>query len=55
MFHFEKSIPDFKQLGLDDGGISNLKMLDIIGMLSRCDEFYLPKLCTVPETQLDKK
>jgi len=30
-------------------------MLDIIGMLSRYEEFYLPELFTVPEAQSDKK
>ena len=53
--HIQESILDFKKLGFDDGRISNLKMLDIIGMLSRYDEFYLPELFTVPEAQRDKQ
>lgn len=42
--HTEKSILDFKKLGFSDTRIDNLLKLDVVGMLEKYDQFYLPNL-----------
>jgi len=49
--HTEKSILDFKQLGFAENRAANLRMLNIIGMLAKYEEFYLPELFSEPAPQ----
>jgi len=42
--HTEQSLLDFKQLGFSDTRIDNLLKLDMVGMLEKYDQFYLPEL-----------
>ena len=42
--HSEQSILNFKQLGFTDTRIDNILKLDVIGMLDKYDQFYLPEL-----------
>ena len=42
--HAEKSILDFKKLGFSDTRIDTLLKLDVVGMLEKYDQFYLPEL-----------
>lgn len=42
--HNGQSILDFKQLGFSDTRIDNLLKLDVVGMLDKYDQFYLPEL-----------
>ncbi len=42
--HTENSILHFKELGFTRSRILNLIQLDVVGMLQRYDEFYLPEL-----------
>jgi hypothetical protein len=42
--HSEKSIFDYKQLGFDENRISDLKQLEVVGLIAKYDRFHLPKL-----------
>ena len=53
--HIEKSLLDLKALGFAANRIENLKTLDVVGMLSKYDEFYMPELFSDPGYQDDKK
>jgi len=44
MCHTSQSILDFKQLGFSDTRFDNLLKLDVVGMLDKYDQFYLPEL-----------
>jgi hypothetical protein len=53
--HIEKSLLDLKGLGFAANRIENLKKLDVVGMLSKYDKFYMPELFSEPGYQDDKK
>ena len=46
--HIEQSILDFEQLGFSENRTANLKNLNVVGMIAKYDNFYLPEL--FPET-----
>ena len=49
--HTQKSILDFKQLGFSENRTVNLKQLVVADMLAKYEEFYLPELLDVPESE----
>jgi RNase P subunit RPR2 len=49
--HSEKSIIDFKQLGFSENRTAYLKTLEIIGLLTEYETFYLPDLFPAPASQ----
>lgn len=53
--HTKNGILDFKQLGFTENRISNLMALDIIGMLEKYEEFYMPELFTEKAFRGDEK
>ena len=48
--HAEKGILDFKKLGFADNRIEDLVQLNVKGMLTKYEEFYLPDLFIEPES-----
>jgi hypothetical protein len=46
--HIEQSILDFKGLGFSENRTANLKNLNVVGMIAKYENFYLPEL--FPET-----
>ncbi|NOX34141.1 MAG: hypothetical protein GXP56_10470 [Deltaproteobacteria bacterium] len=53
--HTKNSILDFKRLGFSEHRIKYLKTLEIIGMLSHYEDFYLPKLFPNSKSSADNK
>lgn len=53
--HSGNSILDFKELGFSDKRISDLAMLEILGMITKYEEFYLPELFDHPVPGSPKK
>jgi hypothetical protein len=53
--HIKKSLLDLKRLGFAANRIENLKKLNVIGMLSKYEKFYMPELFSEPGYQEDKK
>lgn len=47
--HAEKSILDFKKLGFAENRIADLVQLNVKGMLTKYEEFYLPDLLIEPK------
>ena len=52
--HAEKGILDFKKLGFADNRIEDLVQLNVKGMLTKYEEFYLPDLFIEPESAAPK-
>ncbi|UCF90055.1 MAG: hypothetical protein JSW39_17370 [Desulfobacterales bacterium] len=49
--HAEKGILDFKKLGFADNRIEDLVQLNVKGMLTKYEVFYLPDLFLAPESE----
>jgi hypothetical protein len=52
--HSEKSILDFKRLGFSENRIVDLEQMNIKGMLTKYEQFYLPDLFKQP-VSVEKK
>jgi len=52
--HSEKSILDFSRLGFADNRIVDLEQMNIKGMLTKYEQFYLPDLFKQPEPEAKK-
>jgi hypothetical protein len=48
--HSDKGILDFKKLGFADNRIEDLVQLNVKGMLTKYEEFFLPDLLKEPES-----
>ena len=49
--HAEKGILDYQKLGFAENRIADLVQLNVKGMLTKYEEFYLPDLLQVPESE----
>lgn len=52
--HSEKSILDFKRLGFSEKRVVDLVQMNIKGMLTKYEQFYLPDLFKQPEPEAKK-
>jgi hypothetical protein len=52
--HIDKSLLDLERLGFAANRIENLKKLNVIGMLEKYENFYMPELFSEPGYQEDK-
>jgi hypothetical protein len=50
--HSEKGILDFQKLGFDENRTMDLVQLNVKGMLTKYEEFFLPDLLKEPEPTL---